>query len=356
MEAKEIVPGLVQKETPIECFLKVVQNDTLAAARRIAKFWKLRKCLFSERWLLPMTQTGGGALSDIDICFVQTGFAYLIPRMNTGPIIVVDYSRAAKVFARARALQADTIALMERVGMYLSVALLGDVSRGPSVLMHPVTSKERPELEIRQRFWDMVQTAFPGYLKEVFVVQAAEESKKELLDFMGYHSARVLRFSTQIEPNHVSADSVSKVISQLEGFSINRDLVPVCLGGYYDMDLQVARWTRSRLSIESMIGPIFPAPTSRGTGMDAIFKPNGRSLLLDRKEGKSEEQHRRERNRLYVRRNYMKRQMEITSFEGEKAQLEARNRALKEQNEELSRALEMAQKMVEHYHLGLLAW
>ena len=350
MEAMEIVPGLVQKETPLEAFLKVTQNETLAAARRVAKFWKLRKILFAERWLLPMTQTGAGALGDMEIQFVQTGLSFLIPRMNTGPIIVVDFSRAVDVFAKAKALQADTLMVMERVGMYLSVAFLDDFSRGPSVLLHPVTSKKRPELEIRDRFWDMLQTAFPGYLEQVIVAQSIEEGKKEMLDFIGKQTASVLQLSTHILPEKVNTDSVGKAIDRFGCFDIPRDLVPVYLGGQYDMDSQVAVWTRTRLSIESMLDAVSPAPMARGRDMKSIFKPKGHrhksNLLLNRREGMSEEEHRRERNRLYVRRNQQKRQMELIAFEGQKQHLEAKNHKLKAINVQLEKALQTAMQLV----------
>ena len=55
-EAREIVPELVARETKFLDFLRVEGGDPLAAAMRIASYWKCRKILFEERWLLPMNQ------------------------------------------------------------------------------------------------------------------------------------------------------------------------------------------------------------------------------------------------------------------------------------------------------------
>ena len=55
-EAVEVVPALVQRETPCETFLRVEQYDPTRAATRLAMYWKGRKILFGERWLLPMNQ------------------------------------------------------------------------------------------------------------------------------------------------------------------------------------------------------------------------------------------------------------------------------------------------------------
>ena len=60
--AVETVPGLVQQETPLYCFLAVTANNPIVAAQRIALFWKYRKVMFGERWLLPVSLAFGVVL------------------------------------------------------------------------------------------------------------------------------------------------------------------------------------------------------------------------------------------------------------------------------------------------------
>ena len=55
-EAREIVPELVAAETQFIDFLRCESMDPYKAAVRVAMYWKGRKILFSERWLLPMNQ------------------------------------------------------------------------------------------------------------------------------------------------------------------------------------------------------------------------------------------------------------------------------------------------------------
>ena len=55
-EAREIVPELVAEETKFMDFLRTENMDPLKAAKRVAAYWKVRKILFQERWLLPMNQ------------------------------------------------------------------------------------------------------------------------------------------------------------------------------------------------------------------------------------------------------------------------------------------------------------
>lgn len=55
-EALRIAPRLVSTETNFVKFLLVENLDPARAARRIALYWKRRKALFTQRWLLPMDQ------------------------------------------------------------------------------------------------------------------------------------------------------------------------------------------------------------------------------------------------------------------------------------------------------------
>ena len=61
--AVSAVPRLVATETPVVHFLRTEDFHPTLAAVRLARYWKLRRELFGKRWLLPMTQTGTGALT-----------------------------------------------------------------------------------------------------------------------------------------------------------------------------------------------------------------------------------------------------------------------------------------------------
>ena len=56
LEALELEPGLVERETPHINFLRTEDFRPLDAAKRLATYWKYRKQVFGERWLLPMNQ------------------------------------------------------------------------------------------------------------------------------------------------------------------------------------------------------------------------------------------------------------------------------------------------------------
>lgn len=57
-EALRLAPQLVQRETPIEDFLWAENFKAHRAALRYVRYWKARKFLFGDRWLLPLDLTG----------------------------------------------------------------------------------------------------------------------------------------------------------------------------------------------------------------------------------------------------------------------------------------------------------
>lgn len=94
--AVQFAPDLVLNESKIADFLRVERNDSFGAATRLAKYWKARKNVFGERWLLPMNQTGHGALSAEDVAILRSGYIVVMPRYSGGIIALFDESRLPK--------------------------------------------------------------------------------------------------------------------------------------------------------------------------------------------------------------------------------------------------------------------
>ena len=71
--ALEVFPQLVRKETKILDFLRTVDYDAPKAAMRLVMYWKLRKSMFKERWLLPMTQVRISCFVSVPMCPKRRG-------------------------------------------------------------------------------------------------------------------------------------------------------------------------------------------------------------------------------------------------------------------------------------------
>ena len=72
-EAMAHAPALVARESPRVAFWRTEGGNAIQGAARLCRYWKVRKWLFQERWLLPMTQTGRGALDELDVAILRSG-------------------------------------------------------------------------------------------------------------------------------------------------------------------------------------------------------------------------------------------------------------------------------------------
>ena len=84
VKAVELAPELVHSESSAWDFIRFEQYDLERAARRRAKYWKFRKYIFEERWLLPMTQ--------VSVVVVQC--IYFRPPLSAGRAPHTSYRQA----------------------------------------------------------------------------------------------------------------------------------------------------------------------------------------------------------------------------------------------------------------------
>ena len=171
-QAMKLVPTLVERETPMIYYLRAFDYDTQKAAERLARYWHLRKVAFEGRWLLPMTLTGRGALNELESELVKNGICFVVPRRNKGPLLLVDHTKGAEQMIAARNMGVNTVQSMERIGMCVSTLFMGELCKGPNVLMHGITSNARPALEVQKRFWDTFHQSYPATLTETIVKHA----------------------------------------------------------------------------------------------------------------------------------------------------------------------------------------
>jgi hypothetical protein len=77
LEALEIAPLLVERESDPVAFLRCENYDAVSAARRLVVYWDIRKKTFgAERAFLPMTQSG--AMAD-DMEYLEKALFVMLP-------------------------------------------------------------------------------------------------------------------------------------------------------------------------------------------------------------------------------------------------------------------------------------
>ena len=77
LEALEIAPLLVERESDPVAFLRCEKYDAVSAARRLVVYWDIRKKTFgAERAFLPMTQSGAMAA---DMEYLEKALIVMLP-------------------------------------------------------------------------------------------------------------------------------------------------------------------------------------------------------------------------------------------------------------------------------------
>ena len=240
-EAVLEAPELVRKECRVCLFLSTENGDTLASAHRIARYWKARKQLFGERWLRPMDMTGRGALSTDDIEILRSGYYALVPSRDGQFLrILMDRGRLPRQAGLSEV----------RLAFYWTAIHAGAPFKGYTRL-HVVTSAPRPPVELSTTGPQILASALPLSLARTnfLVAQAYEESKKELIDFIGYQTQKSFSFRIGVNIPLVAANSLGDTLKQLQAMGVEQNCLPPCLGGTYDYR-SFDNFIRTRLTIE----------------------------------------------------------------------------------------------------------
>ena len=93
-QAQRDAPGLVQheKDPLIRHMLHTEDYHTLRTAHRWALYWKMRKAIFQDRWLRPMTQSGAGTLTPAQVEKLRSGYK-VFTNLGNGAVCITDMSR-----------------------------------------------------------------------------------------------------------------------------------------------------------------------------------------------------------------------------------------------------------------------
>ena len=341
--ANEFFPDLVQRETPIIDFLRTEDWNVTLAARRLAMYWKYRKELFQSRWLLPMNQTGTGALNAQDVAMLRTGYCAIFARPTEGCLIVYNHAR----------LPYFDLETHMRIGMYICTCFTDPVSQtlsgGCVYVVHSHSSNSNsegmasiPPVNTSPRGWEMFRVAMPMKAPRQFIVaQAYEPHKADLLQFLSYKEARTAQFRARQLPHILQASSSRGTLALLEARGIERQYVPVSLGGDYRYN-EFDEWIRTRISIEDLLSSA-PLTISRrplclsDIGNDSSAQQN----VVLRNDNEQQPQH-RSKGALYSKRSYDRRKAEHAQLKEEVKSALERNHALKAENVRLQALLEQA--------------
>lgn len=333
MKASEIVPGLVKDESKVIDFLRAEDYDPLKAAKRLALYWQSRKEIFGDRWLLPMTQTGTGAMSMRDVDILRTGYMVLFPNAPNGPFAIVDHARLPK--------GVPTTCQMISSFYYITV-FVNEAFQSPGLtILFVVRSGDRPTHTLRPELFAKGLKCLPLKLHRVVVAQAYEEGKQHLLEYLGYQEQQYVSHNLSHSAQLVAANSARRTLDLMKAHGFERQSLPRYFGGDYDFD-SFATWTRARISIEDIMSgaPLLRNELIAFRGVEVVGRLDKEASPEERAEGI------RKRNRIYQRRTYHRGKLKTQALEEERNVWEARNAALREEGTRLEDLLKKAQRIV----------
>jgi hypothetical protein len=218
------------------------------AAVRAANYWKQRKQYFGDRWLLPMTQTGSGALSKTDIEVLRKGYIVIVTLLSGLQVAMVD---PARLEGR------DPHEARERCILYLTTVEANERSCRSGLDIMFLLSSYGLASERQLELMNMLYTALPTKVGHISIFQRNSEGRRELLDFLAFRLKMTYAMYSSSQVSVVSVDSRRAVLAALEARGIHRRYIPRQLGGDYDYS-QLSEWVHNRLSVENAMGAALP--------------------------------------------------------------------------------------------------
>ena len=107
------------KESEHNLPLRTEGFDAHKAAVRLTMYWKYRKNIFDERWLLPMAQTGRGALTLEDIALLRAGSIQMYQAGPAEHLCVQDTSKLSDIAQEAQRRGWNAVKAQHRCIMYI---------------------------------------------------------------------------------------------------------------------------------------------------------------------------------------------------------------------------------------------
>ena len=244
LEANEKNPELVETETPLHKFLAVEDNNPWQAARRLALYWKYRKEIMGDdRWLLPMTQTGKGALGDAEVNLLRRGIYNYTCTEETGPVVVVDGYRNQGC---------DSI-VSGRILFYLGTVLDDEEIRTKGIsVVFAVTSADTVS-HINPRFGLYISQGLPAKVRRFVVVQNHEPNKESLVQFFAERRKLQINIDYKQDCDVIASNKSQVELLQLVGEAgLPWKALPTSCGGLFDNSV-LSEWIRKRISLEDIM-------------------------------------------------------------------------------------------------------
>lgn len=290
-QARQHDPHLAERETRIRHYLQVCDYHPWTTATRIAMRWKSRKEIFGDdRWLLPMTGSGAGALPPEYVEFLRTGYvSVLFPEKSnrnsddssdttnqSAAVYLVDRSRLPKAASSA------PVIFLAQIAFYLLTLHAEDIyqphnqphhhqeandaaNQSNVRILHVIHSKGDTSIYPTTNIpvFKSLGLSSPCRFQGVSVARSYEPGREHWCDYLAYRQQSITRRAfVKDKVDILAADSFAGTLNILQGEGFHRDCLPIALGGTFDYARHIQEWVRKQISLEDAMGG---APAVRNT-------------------------------------------------------------------------------------------
>uniref|UniRef100_A0A7S3L468 BZIP domain-containing protein n=1 Tax=Amphora coffeiformis TaxID=265554 RepID=A0A7S3L468_9STRA len=335
LEARQVVPLVIERESNPARFLRVDSMNPWSAANRLIQYWKYRRAIFGERWLLPLLDLSGhGALTTSDVKDIEKDV--IVSKICPGKamVVYVDFARvpvqdslfsSRAIFFVSAALQS---AEWETKGVHVIKTLT------PQFLLRRRNKKGR--------LWEIVRTALPMRVRKVFLLTLQSSRMSDgLIQTTANMASLVSEFFLGHSPTCIFESKKEDAYIKLISCGVPPVCIPYFLGGEWDM--QGVPYLQGS-PLQSLLGPtqrsarssVFSQEESgatkpkrkRGRPPKVLVKESTEDLKVE-----GDEDFSKKRNALYSRRLYRKRKEKYDELQQSQEKLNLENDRLRKENE-----------------------
>jgi hypothetical protein len=337
MEAVKHAPHLVEIESSPVRFIRCALYNHTTAAQLLVAYWRKRREIFGDRSLLPMIQTGEGALAPEDVAVLNSGFGVLLPS-DAHNRIVVFHDRSRLADPSMHSLQKTLRCLF----YLLSVASECEESRAYGVVAledHGEASANSFDgISVKQALELIQGKVMPIRVKAVHLVMKNQESASNVIPA----TLQVLEKSSFLRQRTVvhRGKTGKALFNALVKYGFRKDGLPLSLGGSWLYEERFTQWQAQRAQVERE-----GYYTARGRDIASMPLDE---LLQKAVEARQAEKIKRRRvmDSLYARRKRERWKIEMEVTEDQAKRLVAQNSDLRRKNGILQDLMQQAQQIV----------
>ena len=257
--ARRVAPHLFKEEVDPVKFLRSTDFNPWETAAKITNYWKHRKEVFGDRWLMPLAQSQKyGALKPMDLKMLEVGYV-----IAYDDYIIYDFSRLTKFAGASTYTDEELEQSRARIMMYyLTVTASEHAQRKGKKLLILAEGVTTSKLWKAKRIWPFRAEGF-------YLVQHQYRLRDSITGYwLRFFLDGCKRFYSKV-PKLILASTKEEMCMRLLDAGFPLEIIPAKLGG---------PWSYSR-GVKEWMDDLARKDDERYERMLSTFSPRGKSRV-----------------------------------------------------------------------------